>query len=105
MHVIMGADTYYGLAALGPHMQKYLWWKRYLTQLQLAQFFFIFGSTALAIYETRAGRCTFFEWMGWVRCPPHAQPPNRPTLNRALAPALALVLALAPALRPTWPTW
>lgn len=26
---------YYGLAALGPHMQQYLWWKRYLTSLQL----------------------------------------------------------------------
>jgi len=27
--------TYYGLAAIGPHMQKYLWWKKYLTKLQL----------------------------------------------------------------------
>lgn len=26
---------YYGLAALGPGMTKYLWWKRYLTSLQL----------------------------------------------------------------------
>lgn len=26
---------YYGLAALGPHMSRYLWWKRYLTSLQL----------------------------------------------------------------------
>lgn len=33
VHVIM--YSYYGLAALGPHMQKYLWWKRYLTSLQL----------------------------------------------------------------------
>ncbi|GFV83446.1 elongation of very long chain fatty acids protein [Trichonephila clavipes] len=29
---------YYGLAAVGPHMQKYLWWKKYLTTLQLIQF-------------------------------------------------------------------
>lgn len=29
---------YYGLAALGPQMQKYLWWKKYLTTLQLLQF-------------------------------------------------------------------
>lgn len=27
--------SYYGLAAIGPHMQKYLWWKKYLTSLQL----------------------------------------------------------------------
>lgn len=29
---------YYGLAALGPQMQPYLWWKKYLTSLQLLQF-------------------------------------------------------------------
>lgn len=26
---------YYGLAALGPQMQKYLWWKKYLTIIQM----------------------------------------------------------------------
>ena len=36
IHVIMYG--YYFLAALGPHMQKYLWWKKYLTRLQLLQF-------------------------------------------------------------------
>lgn len=36
VHCVM--YLYYGLAALGPHMQKYLWWKKYLTTLQLAQF-------------------------------------------------------------------
>ncbi|KAL1419156.1 hypothetical protein MTO96_005263 [Rhipicephalus appendiculatus] len=36
IHVIM--YSYYFLAALGPSMQKYLWWKRYLTKLQIAQF-------------------------------------------------------------------
>ncbi|KAG8192351.1 hypothetical protein JTE90_002171 [Oedothorax gibbosus] len=33
---------YYGLASLGPGIQKYLWWKKYLTKLQLAQFVFVF---------------------------------------------------------------
>uniref|UniRef100_H3CZC4 Elongation of very long chain fatty acids protein n=1 Tax=Tetraodon nigroviridis TaxID=99883 RepID=H3CZC4_TETNG len=36
VHIIM--YSYYGLAAIGPHMQKYLWWKKYLTSLQLVQF-------------------------------------------------------------------
>ncbi|XP_022665336.1 elongation of very long chain fatty acids protein AAEL008004-like isoform X2 [Varroa jacobsoni] len=36
VHVIM--YTYYFLSAFGPDMQKYLWWKRYLTQLQIVQF-------------------------------------------------------------------
>lgn len=29
---------YYGISALGPQMQPYLWWKRYLTQIQIGQF-------------------------------------------------------------------
>ena len=33
IHVVM--YTYYGIAALGPQYQKYLWWKRYLTIMQL----------------------------------------------------------------------
>lgn len=33
IHVVM--YMYYGLAACGPKFQKYLWWKRYLTILQL----------------------------------------------------------------------
>lgn len=36
IHVIM--YTYYMLSAFGPEIQKYLWWKRYLTSLQLVQF-------------------------------------------------------------------
>ncbi|PRD25122.1 UNVERIFIED_CONTAM: Elovl7 [Trichonephila clavipes] len=36
IHVIM--YMYYGLSAMGPHMQKYLWWKKYLTRLQIIQF-------------------------------------------------------------------
>ncbi|KAH7948105.1 hypothetical protein HPB52_018575 [Rhipicephalus sanguineus] len=36
VHVIM--YSYYFLAALGPSVQKYLWWKRYLTELQIVQF-------------------------------------------------------------------
>jgi elongation of very long chain fatty acids protein 7 len=36
VHVIM--YTYYFLSAFGPHMQKFLWWKKYLTQLQITQF-------------------------------------------------------------------
>jgi len=34
--------VYYFLAALGPNMQPYLWWKRYLTKLQMMQFVVFF---------------------------------------------------------------
>ena len=33
VHVFM--YTYYGLAAMGPQIQKYLWWKKYITKLQM----------------------------------------------------------------------
>ncbi|XP_056680855.1 elongation of very long chain fatty acids protein 7 isoform X2 [Monodelphis domestica] len=36
VHVVM--YSYYGLCAMGPDYQKYLWWKKYLTTLQLVQF-------------------------------------------------------------------
>lgn len=35
IHVLMYA--YYGLSALGPQYQKYLWWKRYMTKMQLVK--------------------------------------------------------------------
>lgn len=36
VHIVM--YTYYLFSALGPQFQKYLWWKRYLTSLQMVQF-------------------------------------------------------------------
>jgi len=33
IHTIM--YSYYFMSALGPHMQKYLWWKKYLTRMQI----------------------------------------------------------------------
>ncbi|XP_060530080.1 uncharacterized protein LOC132704208 [Cylas formicarius] len=36
VHVVM--YFYYFLAALGPNYQKYLWWKKYMTWIQLTQF-------------------------------------------------------------------
>ncbi|XP_055374697.1 elongation of very long chain fatty acids protein 7 [Condylostylus longicornis] len=43
IHILMYA--YYLLAALGPNVQKYLWWKRYLTQMQIIQFLIVFVHT------------------------------------------------------------
>ncbi|CAG9115724.1 unnamed protein product [Plutella xylostella] len=40
VHVFM--YTYYGLAALGPHVAKYLTWKKYMTSFQLLQFVSVF---------------------------------------------------------------
>jgi len=40
VHIVM--YMYYGLAALGPGVQKYLWWKKYITILQIGQFVIMF---------------------------------------------------------------
>uniref|UniRef100_A0A0K2TYL2 Elongation of very long chain fatty acids protein n=2 Tax=Lepeophtheirus salmonis TaxID=72036 RepID=A0A0K2TYL2_LEPSM len=42
--------TYYFLSSLGPSMQKYLWWKRYLTQLQMIQFLVVLIKSCLVIF-------------------------------------------------------
>jgi hypothetical protein len=36
IHVVM--YSYYALSSLGPNVQKYLWWKKYITIMQLWQF-------------------------------------------------------------------
>jgi len=41
VHMVM--YTYYGIAAMGHEYRKYLWWKKYLTSFQMAQFVAIFG--------------------------------------------------------------
>ncbi|KAH9383678.1 hypothetical protein HPB48_025444 [Haemaphysalis longicornis] len=48
VHVIM--YSYYFLAAIGPQMQKYLWWKRYLTELQIAQFVGLMMHMAITLF-------------------------------------------------------
>ncbi|KAF7653015.1 hypothetical protein LDENG_00088190 [Lucifuga dentata] len=39
VHVIM--YFYYGLSAAGPRFQKYLWWKKHMTAIQLTQFILV----------------------------------------------------------------
>ncbi|XP_055631368.1 elongation of very long chain fatty acids protein 7 [Toxorhynchites rutilus septentrionalis] len=49
IHVCMYA--YYMLAAMGPKVQKYLWWKRYLTVMQIIQFIIVFYHTAQVQFQ------------------------------------------------------
>ncbi|EZA48152.1 hypothetical protein DMN91_007894 [Ooceraea biroi] len=50
VHIFM--YTYYMLAAFGPHMQKYLWWKKYLTIMQIVQFMIIFTHNFQLMFVT-----------------------------------------------------
>lgn len=49
------------MATLGLH--KYLWWKKYLTQLQLAQFV-IFGIYGCFFYKYQRGYPDLFNYLG-----------------------------------------
>lgn len=40
VHIVM--YFYYMVSAMGPEYQKYIWWKKYLTSLQMVQFVMIF---------------------------------------------------------------
>ncbi|KAG7216403.1 hypothetical protein INR49_021655 [Caranx melampygus] len=57
VHVVM--YSYYGLSAI-PAMRPYLWWKKYITQLQLIQFFLTVSQTMCAVIWP----CDFP--MGWL---------------------------------------
>ncbi|XP_059897585.1 elongation of very long chain fatty acids protein 4-like [Gadus macrocephalus] len=60
IHVLMYG--YYGLAALGPQIQKYLWWKKYLTIIQMIQFHVTIGHAGYSLYTG----CRFPSWMQWA---------------------------------------
>jgi len=49
VHIVM--YTYYLLAGLGPQFQKFLWWKVYVTKLQLIQFVLILIHSAQLLFR------------------------------------------------------
>uniref|UniRef100_A0A8C8S5B9 Elongation of very long chain fatty acids protein n=1 Tax=Pelusios castaneus TaxID=367368 RepID=A0A8C8S5B9_9SAUR len=70
VHIFM--YSYYGLASLGPQMQRYLWWKRYLTILQLVGWhqFFVCLLSGLTYWNGHFPRCPTATDQGevWVEC-------------------------------------
>ncbi|KAK8765575.1 hypothetical protein V5799_031819 [Amblyomma americanum] len=48
VHLIM--YSYYFLATLGPAVRKYLWWKKYLTALQIVQFLLIMVHLSIPLF-------------------------------------------------------
>lgn len=62
VHIIM--YTYYMLSAMGPHMQKYLWWKKYLTALQLIQFVAIMVHAFQLLFIDCNYPSAFVWWIG-----------------------------------------
>lgn len=53
---------YYMVAAMGPQYQKYLWWKRYLTNFQMVQFVCIFAHSFQLVFSNPCGYPVFYGW-------------------------------------------
>ncbi|XP_076250806.1 very long chain fatty acid elongase 7-like [Rhynchophorus ferrugineus] len=63
IHILL--YLYYLLAAMGPAVQKYLWWKKYLTALQLVQFGLIMIHQLLIF----APSCNYPSWTSFCIIP------------------------------------
>ena len=50
VHVIM--YSYYGLSCCGDRIKPFLWWKKYITQIQLLQFFLVFLHMCHAFFRS-----------------------------------------------------
>ena len=59
IHVIM--YSYYLLSSFGPRFKRYLWWKKYLTGIQLTQFAACLLQACMAYQDG----CPWPEWMYW----------------------------------------
>ncbi|XP_050344606.1 elongation of very long chain fatty acids protein 7-like [Nymphalis io] len=62
IHIIM--YTYYGISALGPRYRRYLWWKKYLTIMQLLQFVLIFTHVVIQTYTSECPMSSVTYWVG-----------------------------------------
>ncbi|OQR79433.1 elongation of very long chain fatty acids protein-like [Tropilaelaps mercedesae] len=62
VHILM--YFYYGLAAVGPHMYKYLWWKQYMTSFQMVQFIAIFVHSFQLLFRPDCEYPRGFMW--WI---------------------------------------
>uniref|UniRef100_A0A182MV26 Elongation of very long chain fatty acids protein n=1 Tax=Anopheles culicifacies TaxID=139723 RepID=A0A182MV26_9DIPT len=62
VHIVM--YFYYMVAALGPQYQKYIWWKKYLTAFQMAQFVAIFTHQFQLLFTECDYPKGFMVWIG-----------------------------------------
>lgn len=62
VHIVM--YFYYMIAAMGPKYQKYIWWKRYLTSFQMAQFVLIFTHQFQLLFRECNYPKYFMVWIG-----------------------------------------
>jgi hypothetical protein len=65
VHAIM--YSYYFLSTLGPEVQKYLWWKKHLTKVQIFQFFLMLAHLSVPMFRNCGYPSTIiYLWQGAV---------------------------------------
>ncbi|XP_046409180.1 elongation of very long chain fatty acids protein AAEL008004-like [Ischnura elegans] len=62
VHVVM--YSYYLLATFGPRVQRFLWWKRYVTSLQMFHFVIIMGHSFQLLFQDCEFPRFFMWWIG-----------------------------------------
>ncbi|GAB6028950.1 hypothetical protein CHUAL_004745 [Chamberlinius hualienensis] len=62
VHIFM--YTYYAIAAMGPKYQKWLWWKRYMTGLQMLQFIMVMIHSFQLLFVDCNYPRAFVWWIG-----------------------------------------
>jgi len=62
VHVVM--YFYYGVSALGPQYRKYLWWKKYLTKMQITQFIAVLSHNAQLAFIDCPIPSAMTRWLG-----------------------------------------
>lgn len=62
VHIVM--YFYYMVAAMGPKYQKYIWWKKYLTSMQMVQFVMIFVHQFQLLFIDCNYPKSFMVWIG-----------------------------------------
>ncbi|KAI1280910.1 putative protein for very long chain fatty acid elongation [Halotydeus destructor] len=63
VHILM--YFYYGLSAIGPHMNKYLFWKKHMTSIQMVQFVMIFVHSFQLLFRECDYPKSFMWWIGF----------------------------------------
>ncbi|XP_071527223.1 very long chain fatty acid elongase 7-like [Panulirus ornatus] len=64
VHIVM--YTYYLLAAMGPSVRPYLWWKKYLTSLQMLQFTVVFFHSLQLVFIECEVPPVLMRWVGFI---------------------------------------
>lgn len=63
----MAMYGYYFLTSYSEEMKKSIWWKKYITQIQLIQFVLLFTYIVTTLFFVECGNSKLFYWFGLIQ--------------------------------------